>query len=154
MRSENGMKKKLRLSLILLSILFMSIIFLPNAFCFAQPARRKPGPFRWDFDPEDVEKLRRIMPVFLSMKTIVNVINSIVILGLVIIHLNIYRRTGSEFSIGLVIFSTALLLYTIISNPLVHQLVGFRRIGFGPLLLIPDVFSLLASAVLLYLSRK
>jgi len=36
----------------------------------------------------------------------------------------------------------------------VHALVGFRRIGLGPLLIIPDALTLFASAVLIYLSRQ
>jgi len=58
-----------------------------------------------------------------------------------------YRLVGE-------IFSAVLLLCTISSNPLVHQMLGFRRIGFGPLLMFPEVFACIASAVLLYLSRQ
>jgi hypothetical protein len=33
-------------------------------------------------------------------------------------------------------------------------MLGFRRIGFGPLMMLPEVFACIASAVLLYLSRQ
>ncbi|KON30060.1 hypothetical protein AC482_04905 [miscellaneous Crenarchaeota group-15 archaeon DG-45] len=148
------MRKRLRLSLILLSILVMSMIISQNITCLGQPDRSRPRPFDWDIDPEEVERLRVLIPRLLTVKAIINTLSSMLILGIVIIHINILRRTGTKFSLGLVIFSTALLLYTLAANPLIHRLVGFSRIGFGPMLLIPDVFALIASAVLLYLSRK
>jgi hypothetical protein len=35
-----------------------------------------------------------------------------------------------------------------------HRLVGFRRIGLGPMLMLPDLFMVVAAAILLYLSRQ
>jgi hypothetical protein len=63
-------------------------------------------------------------------------------------------QTGTKFRLGLVLFSTALLLYTLAANPFLHNLIGFRRIGFCPLFIIPDLLTLIASAILFYLSRQ
>lgn len=101
-----------------------------------------------------MERLRALLPLYFTVKTIIITLNSILILGIVVIHIGIYRKTGTKFSIGLVLFSTALLTYTIAANPLLHRLLGFRRIGLGPLLMIPDLFTCIASAILLYLSRQ
>jgi len=43
-------------------------------------------------------------------------------------HVGIYRKTGTKFSLRLVIYSATLLLYAVSSNPLLHQVLGFRRI--------------------------
>lgn len=149
------MSKSRRFSLIYLGILVISLVIFQNVICLGQSDKSRPKPFDWGIDPEDVERLRAMIPLFLTLKTMVNTGTSILILGLMILHIGIYRRTGTKFSIGLVFFSTAFLLYTILSNPLLYRsIAGFKKIGFGPILLIPDVFTLIASAVLLYLSQK
>lgn len=149
-----NMRNRNRVSLVILSLLIISIILSQEFMCLGQPNRPKRPPFGWDISPEELERLRAFYPVYFTTRTIVNTLSSILILGLVFIHFQIYRKTGTRFSLGLVIFSTALFLYTLLANPMVHRFVGFSRIGFGPMLIIPDVFTLIASAILLYLSRQ
>jgi hypothetical protein len=48
----------------------------------------------------------------------------------------------------------AIILYTLASNPILHKLIGLRKIGLGPLLMLPDIFMVVAAAILLYLSRQ
>lgn len=155
-RSESSMKKRYWACMALTVILVGGIAVSQGAMCrvlqgYAQPPR---PPFDWDITPEELEALRALIPVFFTVKAVVDTLNSVLILGIVMIHLNLYRRTGTKFSLGLVIFSTALLLYTISANPLLHTLFGFSRIGIGPMLIIPDLLTLIASAILLYLSRQ
>lgn len=146
------MKDKGWLSLALLSILVIIMFIVPMA-SGAQPPHPRP-PFDWDINPEQLERLRALLPYYLLVKTIFATLGSILLLSLLLIYFGIYRKTGTRFSLGLIIFSAALLLYTISSNPLIHRFVGFRRIGLGPLLMIPDLFTCIASAILLYLSRQ
>lgn len=80
--------------------------------------------------------------------------NFVLLLGLLAIYVDIYRKTGSEFTLGLIIFCVAFLLYAVTSNPWVHQLLGYRGSGLGPFAMLPDTFTLVASVVLLYLSQK
>ena len=149
------MSKSRRFSLIYLGILIISLVIVQNVTCLGQSDKPRPKPFDWGIEPEDVERLKATISIFFTVKTIINTGTSILILGLMIVHTGIYRRTGTKFSLGLVFFSTAFLLYTIWSNPLLYRLIpGFKRIGFGSILIIPDVFTLIASAVLLYLSQK
>jgi hypothetical protein len=148
------MRDRYRIGLTLITILVMGVTLSQVATGLGQPPGPPRPPFDWDIDPEDLEQLRRLMPIFFTVKAAIQTLNSVLILGIVLIHVGIYRRTGAKFSLGLVVFSTALLLYTIMANPLVYGTVGFRRIGFGPILLIPDVLTLVASAILIYLSRK
>lgn len=148
------MRNRYRVGLVLLSILVIGMAISQSVSCLGQPERPRHPPFDWDISPEELERLRALLPYFLTVKAVIASLNSVLILSLVVIHINIYRRTGTKFSLGLVLFSTAFLLYTIVANPLVHMLLGFRRIGFGPIFIIPDLFTLLASAILIYLSRQ
>ena len=148
------MRNKHRIGLTLLAILVMGMTISQLVTCVGQPERPPRPWFDWDISPEEMERLRVLIPIYFTAKAIINSISSILILSLVVIHIGIYRRTGAKFSLGLVVFSTALLLYTIMANPLVHGVLGFRRIGFGPLLIVPDLLTLFASAVLIYLSRQ
>jgi hypothetical protein len=147
------MRKRYRTFILLLSVLVLGMAISQCVPCLGQPERPR-RPFGWDISPEELERLRALLPYYLTAKAIIDTINSVLILGIVAIHINIYRRTGTKFSLGLVLFSTAFLLYTVVANPLVHRLLGFRRIGFGPLFIIPDLLTLIASAVLIYLSRQ
>ena len=69
------------------------------------------------------------------------------------IYLRAHNETGLEFSLGLVIFSAALLLYALTSNPLVVRFVVFMGSGLGPFAMLPDLFTCIASITLLYLSQ-
>ena len=147
------MRKRYRihvfLSILLAVVLIVSLV-IPCLGQTEKPLR----PFDWDLTPEELENLRESMSYYFMVKSVIASLNTILILGLVVIHLKIYRKTGTKFSLGLVLFSIALLLYTLAANPFLHNLIGFRRIGFGPLFIIPDLFTLLASAILIHLSRQ
>jgi len=111
-------------------------------------------PGDWDVDKEQFERLRETLPKVLTMKMAFSTLNTILLVSLIVVHVRIYRRTGTRFSLGLVVFSGAMILNTLTSNPFLHWAIGFRRIGFWPLLMIPDLFTVVAAAILLYLSRQ
>jgi hypothetical protein len=73
---------------------------------------------------------------------------------LLVLYINIYLKTRSEFTIGLIIFSAVLLLHAFVSIPLLHGAFGFYEAGLGPFAVLPDVFTCAALIVLLYLSFK
>ncbi len=87
-------------------------------------------------------------------KTVVSTINITLLVFLLIIYADIYRKTRSEFTAGLIIFSVILLLYALSSNPTVIRAFGFRLFGLGPFALLPDLFTFAALFVLLYLSIR
>jgi len=105
--------------------------------------RRLPPPII----PGDIE-------LYYTAKTVVSSINVTLSVFLLLIYINIYEKTRSEFTAGLIIFSAVFLLNALASNPLVIWFFGFRPVGLGPFALLPDVFTLAALAVLLYLSAK
>jgi hypothetical protein len=97
--------------------------------------------------PGDIE-------LFYTVKTVFSTVNATLILILLVIYIDIYSRTRSEFTIGLIIFSAVLLLNALVSNPLLQFGFGFRAFGLGPFAMLPDLFTFFALVVLLYLTLK
>jgi len=90
----------------------------------------------------------------LSAKLFVSTFNVVVLLALVATYLSIYRDIPNQFTLSLLLFCVALLLYALTSNPLVHVFLGFRG---GPQLglftFLPDLFAGVAVVALLYQSH-
>jgi hypothetical protein len=126
---------------ILAALWATSVFWLPH-YLF-QP--REPFPARPI--PEDSE-------FFYTANTVVSTVNVTLSVFLLITYVGIYRRTRSEFTIGLIIFSLVFLLNAIASNSFVISAFHFHPIGLGPFALLPDLFSFVALVVLLYLSLK
>jgi len=91
---------------------------------------------------------------FYTIKVVVSSVNVTLVLILLFTYIDIYRRTKSSFTIGLIIFSIILLLYTVTSNPILQWPFGFRAFGLGPFAMLPDLFACVALSVLVYLSVK
>jgi hypothetical protein len=126
---------------ILAALWATSVFWLPH-YLF-QPR----GPFPARPVPEDFE-------FFYTANAVVSTVNVTLSVFLLITYVGIYRRTRSEFTIGLIIFSLVFLLNAIASNPFVISAFHFRQIGLGPFALLPDLFSFVALVILLYLSLK
>lgn len=91
---------------------------------------------------------------FYTAQMVVSTINVTLLIFLLLIYIDIYRKTRSAFTIGLIIFSAVFLLNALASNPFIIWVFGFRPVGLGPFALLPGLFTLGALAVLLYLSVK
>lgn len=91
---------------------------------------------------------------FYIAKTVVSTMNVAFLIFLLIVYVDIYRKTRSEFTIGLIIFSLVFLLNALASNPIIMWGFGFHAFGLGPFAMLPDVFTCAALIVLLYLSFK
>jgi len=92
--------------------------------------------------------------LFYKVKTILSSINATLLVFLLATYVDIYKKIQSEFTIGLILFSLILLLYALTSNPLLQWLFGYQAFGLGPFAMLPDLFTSLALAVLLYLTMK
>ena len=90
--------------------------------------------------------------IFFTIKTVLTSVNAALLIILVAMYLEIYRQTRARFSLGLLLFTVAMLLQVLASNPIIHQVFGFRGAGLGPFFMLPDFFTLLASVILLYLA--
>ena len=146
---ENHMNNSMRNWLILATLVIVAIlaalwatytIWLPRS-----PWEHRWPPFR--YIPEDIE-------FFYTAQAIVSTVNVTLSFFLLYIYVGIYRKTRSEFTIGLIIFSVVFFLNALVSNPLMVWAFGFRPFGLGPFALLPELFTLGALATLLYLSVK
>ncbi|MBM4401224.1 MAG: hypothetical protein FJ045_04655 [Crenarchaeota archaeon] len=97
--------------------------------------------------PGDIE-------LFYTIKTVVSTVNITLAIILLLTYVELYRKTKSEFTVGLMIFSVLLLFYTFTSNPTMQWAFGFHAFGLGPFAMLPDLFAFIALSVLLYLSLK
>jgi hypothetical protein len=92
--------------------------------------------------------------LYYTLQTVISTINATLLVFLMVTYIDIYKTLKSEFTIGLIIFSMILLLYALVSNPLMQNIFGFRGIGLGPFAMLPHLFTCLALAVLIYLTMK
>jgi len=146
---KHHMNKNVRIWLVLATLIVVAILaalWATSTFWFP----RSPWGHRWPppYDiPGDIE-------FFYAAKTVVSTINVTLLIFLLLTYISIYRKTRSEFTIGLIIFSMVLFLNALASNPFVIWTFGFRPFGLGPFAMLPDLFTCVASIVLLYLSFK
>ena len=146
---NHDMQKKTRSFLIPAIMIVIAVVIIAvlttlwATSAFRVPFQRRPPPppgIRGDYE------------LFYSLQTAVSVVNVTLSLILLLVYVNIYRKTQSEFTIGLIIFSVVLLLQAFVSIPLLHGAFGFYEFGLGPFVLLPDLFTCVALAVLLYLT--
>lgn len=81
-------------------------------------------------------------------------LNIILLTGLVVNYMKIYREMPTSTSRSLIIFSASLLLYALASSPLIRVLLGFETITVGPFTYLPDMFASLAAIIILHESYK
>jgi hypothetical protein len=91
---------------------------------------------------------------FYVAQTVLSTVNIALLIFLLATYIDVYRKTRSQFTFGLIIFSLVFLLRTLTANPLFMWVFGFRAFGLGPFALLPDLFEFVALSVLLYLSAK
>jgi len=89
---------------------------------------------------------------FYTVETVVSTVNVALSIILLATYVSLYGKTRSEFTVGLIIFSGVILLDALVSDPLMVWAFGFRGFGLGPFAMLPDLFTLAALVVLLFLS--
>lgn len=143
------MNRSIKASLIIATLIIVSIataLWAISIGPFSQilpfDRRRPPATI-----PGDIE-------LFYTIQTVVSAINITILIILLATYIDIYNRTKSEFTIGLIIFSSVMLLNSLFSNPFLHLVFGFSSFGLGPFAMLPDLFTLAAVSVLLYLTFK
>ncbi|MEM3578359.1 MAG: hypothetical protein QXX51_07960 [Candidatus Bathyarchaeia archaeon] len=129
---------------ILIAVAILAATWATSTFWYPRPP----------WQPRPSSEIPGDIEFYYIAKTVVSTINITMLIFLIILYADIYRKTKSEFTIGLIIFSATLLLYALASNPIVISIFGFRIFGLGPFALLPDLFTFAALIVLLYLSVK
>ena len=56
-----------------------------------------------------------IMTLLMDVSSVVSMINTVILVALVAVYVNIYRKTGATFTIGLMVFAGMLMLHNIIA---------------------------------------
>jgi len=97
---------------------------------------------------------REVIEIFVIEKTIVSFVSMSLIIFLLGVYLDIYRKMRTRFTLSIVTMLLLLLMYAITSNPLVHTPFGFQAIGLGPFSVLPDIFTTIALLILFYLSLE
>lgn len=149
------MKSKKLLLIVLCSILVLSLFIERINAQTRQDWRRPFKPFPDQITPEEIEKLRVALQNYMYGRTIISAINISLLCYLLYIYVDIYRVNRSNFAFGLVFLSIALLLYSITSNPYLNYVLGFNGFRITRVFnFIPDIFTTVASFILIYLSRQ
>lgn len=115
---------------------------------------RIPKPRLEDMTPEEIQELENRMEAYFTGKTIISIVNSVLMAYIMWFYYVMYKENGSKFSLGLIALSGALLVYSAASNPML--LTMFVRKGFryaGLFNFIPDLFTTVAAAIMIYLTR-
>ena len=137
-----------------LMLLVLAAVAIASGFWATSYEQRVPPFEPRPWPPFSTERMVQDLELFYTIKTIVSSVNVTLLVFLLVTYISMYRKTQSEFTAGLIIFSMVLLLYAMASNPIVQVAFGYRAFGLGPFAMLPDLFSLIASAVLLYLTYK
>jgi hypothetical protein len=140
------MRKNLKIMFVLVILIVVALdAALWAAYSFNQPFKPlnpMPPP---NGNPGDFE-------VFYAAEAVVSTLNIALLVLLLVTNADIFRKTRSKFTFGLLIFSTAFLFKDLTSNPLVIWVFGYHQMGLGPFALLPNLFELVVLVVLLYLS--
>ena len=126
----------------LVAIAFVAALWASYSFSFPQ----RPLPSSYD--------VRGDLEFFYVAQTVVSTVNVSLLIFLLTTYVDIYRKTRSQFTFGLIIFSLVFLLRTLTANPLFMRVFGFAAFGLGPFALLPELFEFGALAILLYLSAR
>jgi len=148
-QTKDHMDKNVRNWLILVTLIVVAIL----ATLWATFTSWFP-PHPWGPHPHPPENILGDIELFYTVETVVSTVNVTLSIFLLLIYVSIYRKTQSGFTIWLMIFSAVFLLYALASNPLVIRAFGFWPLGLGPFAMLPDLLTLVALSVLLYLSVK
>ena len=146
---KNHMNKSMRIWLILATVIVVAVLaalWASSTFWFPR--------YPWEPRLRPPENIPGDIEFFYIAQTVVSTINVTLLVFLLLAYISIYRKTQSEFTIGLIIFSMVLLFYALASNPLVIWAFGFRAFGLGPFALLPDLFTCMALIILLYFTIK
>ncbi len=149
---KNHMNKNLKIWLMLATLVAVALLtaFWATEFVFPpslhELMKTRPYPPR--------PPARGDLELYYTLNTVISSINVTLLIFLLFTYTGIYREIKSDFTIGLIIFSIILLFYALASNPLVHWAFGFHALGLGPFAMLPNLFTCVALAVLLYLTVK
>jgi len=138
--------QKIGILLVVLIALTIAAAYLLASYQSSQG----PGyPFipRFQGNPADLELYYMIRAVFSTINIVLTAI-------IIVTYADIYVKTKSPFTIGLLLFAILFLIKDISLSPFVIGWFQFTILGLGPFAMLPDIFETAALLVLFYLSVK
>lgn len=90
----------------------------------------------------------------LQLHVILSTIEMVLLFALVIVYIKVYSETRANFSMGILIVLFALLVHSILSYPLTVDEIGPVLLGSGAFFPYPDIFTIVAYTIFLYLSLE
>ncbi len=109
-----------------------------------------------DLDYENLRLVSTQLAAYIRGKTLISAVNVILLVYLFATYVDMYRQTKASFTLGLVFLSGALLSYSLFTNPVLLTVSGgsssIRIVRYFNFL--PDLFTTVASTILIYLSRQ
>ena len=145
-------KSKFRLALAILLVAMLVLIAVLAAFWVIVGQPTFPGFQQRQAPPTGI--ISGDFEFFYGAYTIISTLNIALLVLLTTSYIDIYIKTRSQFTIGLIIFALVFLVKDLTSSPLITSLLGFRAYGLGPFEFLPGLFECFALAILLYLSIK
>lgn len=88
----------------------------------------------------------------LQLHVILETIEMVLLVSLVFVYARIYSETRANFSMGILIVLFALLVHSILSYPLAANQIGPILVGSGPFFPYPDILTIIAYSIFLFLS--
>ncbi len=145
-------KSKFRLALAILLVAMLVLIAVLAAFWVIVGQPMFPGLQQRQAPPTGI--ISGDFEFFYGAYTIISTLNIALLVLLTTSYIDIYIKTRSQFTIGLIIFALVFLVKDLTSSPLITSLLGFRAYGLGPFEFLPGLFECFALSILLYLSIK
>jgi len=150
MEKQMNKRSRTRIALAILLVAMLALVAFFAAFWVTllhlpQFPRRVPPPA--GVVPGDFE-------LFYTAYTVVSTLNIALLVILIAIYADIYRKTRSPFTIGLVIFGVVFLVKDLTASPLLIATLGYRAFGLGVFEFLPGLFEFVALSILLYLSIR
>lgn len=142
------MNRTQKIGVLLVVLLALTVI---AAFLLAsyESNQRPDFPFqpRFKANPADLELYYMVRAVFSTINIVLTII-------IIVIYADIYLKTKSPFTIGLLLFAVLFLIKDLSLSPFVIGWFQFTILGLGPFAMLPDIFETAALLVLFYLSVK
>ncbi|MCW4049162.1 MAG: hypothetical protein NWE89_05430 [Candidatus Bathyarchaeota archaeon] len=125
-------------------------------FRFLDDERISVDPGLEDLEYEHLRIISNQLAAYIRGKTVISLVNSVLLVYLFASYLDMYRETRATFTLGLVFLSGALLSYSLFTNPVLLNVTGgtegVKIIRYFNV--VPDLFTTVASTILIYLSRQ
>jgi hypothetical protein len=144
------MGNRVKIGLIFTIVLLAAVLATIWVIAFSQPQ----FPFFRERPPPPGGFIAGDLEFFYDAFAIISTVNIALLLVLTLFYVNVYLKTHSTFTVGLIIFALVFLVKDLTSSPLLTSLLGYNAYGLGPFALLPGLFECFALTVLLYLSYR